>query len=252
MKPGQLVRAVIRLEEADGVIAIPRGALFEKDGKRVVYRRRAGASCPSRSRSAPTASRGSWSTRGCAPATGSLSATRRRRRLGRRPRAGPGGGGAVIDVREALGSSLESLRDHALRSFLTMLGIIFGVGAVIAMLSIGAGAERQALEIIDAMGLRNVVVKDKDFDRENELLEIRRKSAGPLDPRRRGDPRRGARRRAGGREDRGRALEGALGGGPRQAARARRLLRLPDARAPASARGASSTAATRRPSRRSA
>jgi putative ABC transport system permease protein len=59
-----------------------------------------------------------------------------------------------------------------------MLGIIFGVGAVIAMLSIGAGAERQALEIIDAMGLRNVVVKDKRFDRENELQEIRRKSAG--------------------------------------------------------------------------
>lgn len=39
MKPGQRVRAVIELEAADGVIAIPRGALFEKDGKRVVYRR---------------------------------------------------------------------------------------------------------------------------------------------------------------------------------------------------------------------
>jgi putative ABC transport system permease protein len=84
----------------------------------------------------------------------------------------------VIDPREALASGLESLRHHALRSFLAMLGIIFGVGAVIAMLSIGAGAERQALEIIDAMGLRNVMVKDKRFDRENELQEIRRKSAG--------------------------------------------------------------------------
>jgi putative ABC transport system permease protein len=84
----------------------------------------------------------------------------------------------VIDLREAVASSLGSLRHHALRSFLAMLGIIFGVGAVIAMLSIGAGAEAQALEIIDAMGLRNVVVKDKRFDRENELTEIRRKSAG--------------------------------------------------------------------------
>ena len=84
----------------------------------------------------------------------------------------------MIDPREALSSGLSSLRHHALRSFLAMLGIIFGVGAVIAMLSIGAGAERQALEIIDAMGLRNVVVKDKRFDRENELQEIRRKSAG--------------------------------------------------------------------------
>ena len=84
----------------------------------------------------------------------------------------------MIDPRESLVSGLESLRHHALRSFLAMLGIIFGVGAVIAMLSIGAGAEAQALEIIDAMGLRNVVVKDKRFDRENELTEIRRKSAG--------------------------------------------------------------------------
>ncbi len=83
-----------------------------------------------------------------------------------------------MNLHEAFGSGLESLRHHALRSFLAMLGIIFGVGAVIAMLSIGAGAERQALEIIDAMGLRNVVVKDKRFDRENELQEIRRKSAG--------------------------------------------------------------------------
>jgi multidrug efflux pump subunit AcrA (membrane-fusion protein) len=40
MKPGQKVRAVVRLEEADGVLAIPRGAVFEKDGRRVVYRRR--------------------------------------------------------------------------------------------------------------------------------------------------------------------------------------------------------------------
>ncbi len=39
MRPGQRVRARILLEQADGVIAIPRGALFEKDGVRVVYRR---------------------------------------------------------------------------------------------------------------------------------------------------------------------------------------------------------------------
>jgi hypothetical protein len=40
------VRAVIKLEEAEGVVAIPRGALFEKDGKRVVYRREAGDFVP--------------------------------------------------------------------------------------------------------------------------------------------------------------------------------------------------------------
>jgi len=46
MKPGQKVRAVIRLEEADGVLAVPRGAVFEKDGRRVVYRRTGGGFVP--------------------------------------------------------------------------------------------------------------------------------------------------------------------------------------------------------------
>src|SRR2546425_1520437 len=86
-----------------------------------------------------------------------------------------------MDLREALSSSLTSLRTHKLRSFLTMLGIIFGVGAVIAMLSIGSGAERQALELIDTMGVRNIIVKAKEF-KENEQMEIRKKSLG-LSPR---------------------------------------------------------------------
>jgi RND family efflux transporter MFP subunit len=46
MKPGQRVRAVVRLEEAEGVIAVPRGALFDKDGRRVVYRWQDGGFAP--------------------------------------------------------------------------------------------------------------------------------------------------------------------------------------------------------------
>lgn len=46
MKPGQRVRAVIRLEEVEDVIAVPRGALFDKDGKRVVYRWEGGGFAP--------------------------------------------------------------------------------------------------------------------------------------------------------------------------------------------------------------
>jgi HlyD family secretion protein len=46
MKPGQKVRAVVRLEEAEGVLAVPRGAVFEKDGKRVVYRKEGGRFVP--------------------------------------------------------------------------------------------------------------------------------------------------------------------------------------------------------------
>ena len=50
-----------------------------------------------------------------------------------------------MNIVEAMRSALESLAGHKLRSILTMLGMIFGVGAVIAMLSIGAGAEKQAM-----------------------------------------------------------------------------------------------------------
>lgn len=73
--------------------------------------------------------------------------------------------------------ALESLMQHKLRTVLTLLGMIFGVGAVIAMLSIGKGAEREALQLIDSMGLRNLIVKEKRFD-ENRLKEIRETSIG--------------------------------------------------------------------------
>jgi putative ABC transport system permease protein len=78
---------------------------------------------------------------------------------------------------EAFRSAIDNLSAHKLRSSLTMLGMMFGVGAVIAMLSIGAGAERRALSIIDKLGLRNVVVRAKEFKAE-EQREIRKKSIG--------------------------------------------------------------------------
>ncbi|HEX6863616.1 MAG TPA: ABC transporter permease, partial [Thermoanaerobaculia bacterium] len=59
-----------------------------------------------------------------------------------------------MSPQEALRSALDNLAAHKLRSALTMLGMIFGVGAVIAMLAIGAGAERQALGMIERLGLR--------------------------------------------------------------------------------------------------
>jgi putative ABC transport system permease protein len=43
---------------------------------------------------------------------------------------------------------LKTLMLHKLRSLLTVLGVVFGVGSVIAMLSGGEGASRQQLEQI--------------------------------------------------------------------------------------------------------
>jgi putative ABC transport system permease protein len=57
-------------------------------------------------------------------------------------------------VRMALGA----LRAHLLRTALTMLGIIIGVGAVIAMVSVGAGAQRRISEQIRSLGSNAIVV----------------------------------------------------------------------------------------------
>ena len=64
--------------------------------------------------------------------------------------------------RESLRIAFESLRLHKTRSFLTMLGIVFGVGAVIAMLSIGEGARQESLEQIEVLGVRNIIIRSQD------------------------------------------------------------------------------------------
>ncbi len=78
---------------------------------------------------------------------------------------------------ESFETALSNLAVHKLRSVLTMLGMIFGVGAVIAMLSIGAGAERQALAMIERLGLRNVILRTREM-KDEELEEVRKKSQG--------------------------------------------------------------------------
>jgi len=59
---------------------------------------------------------------------------------------------------ESLRIGIRSILVHKLRSFLTTLGVIFGVAAVIAMLSIGEGAKRAAVEQIKLLGTNNIRV----------------------------------------------------------------------------------------------
>ena len=68
--------------------------------------------------------------------------------------------------------AVRNLLLHKLRSFLTMLGTILGVGSVIAMLAIGEGSKREAVEQIRQLGATNVIirsVKPSDTDDGSSL-----------------------------------------------------------------------------------
>ncbi len=54
---------------------------------------------------------------------------------------------------------VSSLLLHKLRSSLTMLGLLFGVSSVIAMLAVGEGASHEALEQIKSLGATNIMVR---------------------------------------------------------------------------------------------
>ena len=56
---------------------------------------------------------------------------------------------------------VKTLLLHKMRSMLTMLGMVFGVGAVIAMLAVGEGASREALDQIRKLGSQNIIINSQ-------------------------------------------------------------------------------------------
>jgi putative ABC transport system permease protein len=73
---------------------------------------------------------------------------------------------------------LENLLAHRLRSLLTMLGMIFGVAAVVTMLSIGAGARQKVMALIEQMGVHNLIVEAKETTEWQAHMKIRKISPG--------------------------------------------------------------------------
>lgn len=74
--------------------------------------------------------------------------------------------------------AVDSLETHKLRTALTMLGVIFGVAAVVAMLSIGEGAKREAMEQISILGINNVIVRAKPPEASSAGEESFQRSPG--------------------------------------------------------------------------
>jgi putative ABC transport system permease protein len=73
---------------------------------------------------------------------------------------------------------LDNLLLHKLRSLLTMLGMIFGVAAVVSMLSIGAGAQQQVMAFIEQLGVRNLIVEAREASDWQAFQRRRQNSPG--------------------------------------------------------------------------
>lgn len=66
---------------------------------------------------------------------------------------------AIADVSEAIKMAVRALRANLFRTILTLLGIVIGVGSVVAMLAIGTGAQNSVLDRISSMGSNLLVVR---------------------------------------------------------------------------------------------
>jgi putative ABC transport system permease protein len=74
-------------------------------------------------------------------------------------------------LRRTLGLGLKSLWLHRLRSLLTVLGIVFGVCSVIAMLAIGEGASYEAQEQIKNLGSQNIILRSVKPPEEEKVSD---------------------------------------------------------------------------------
>ena len=74
-----------------------------------------------------------------------------------------GRAGEILDI------AIEALGRYRLRTALSTLGIVLGVGAVIAMLSVGEGAREDVLRQVEQLGLDNVIVRNRGFRRDTNL-----------------------------------------------------------------------------------
>ena len=82
-------------------------------------------------------------------------------------------------IRELLREGWDGLMVHRVRSLLSGLGILFGVAAVIGILSIGEGARREQEALIAELGILNFQLRNRDLSADPENLEeVRRKSPG--------------------------------------------------------------------------
>ena len=82
---------------------------------------------------------------------------------------------SLLDV---LAEAGRALRSNPLRALLTTLGMVFGVAAVIAMLAIAEGGQRESERIVAVLGAHNVIVNADTTPEDKVVMDRRKKSRG--------------------------------------------------------------------------
>jgi putative ABC transport system permease protein len=83
-----------------------------------------------------------------------------------------------VKILSDLAQAFDNLRAQKTRTLLTTSGIIFGVGSVIGMMAIGAGAREEALRFIELLGVRNILVDSVPASSPQEMQQRRQSSPG--------------------------------------------------------------------------
>jgi putative ABC transport system permease protein len=76
-------------------------------------------------------------------------------------------------IGEIIKVAFQSIRANKLRAVLTMLGVIIGVGAVIAVVALGTGAQRAVEERIDALGAQLLTISPGQSFKGGRASEVR-------------------------------------------------------------------------------
>ena len=91
----------------------------------------------------------------------------------------------IEKLKSNFSEALRVILTNKIRTFLTALGIIFGVAAVITMLAIGSGAEKEILSQLELVGVNNIVItpiiddkEDSDTEEDDGANESKRFSKG--------------------------------------------------------------------------
>ena len=82
-------------------------------------------------------------------------------------------------MKENIQQGMRSLSQHRLRTLLSTLGVLFGVVAVITMLSIGEGAKMETLLQIEQLGMNSIIIRQNELA-EDQLLKARQQRSRGL------------------------------------------------------------------------